>query len=287
MTRPTLADLVAARERLAGVAQITPVLSSGTIGGLVGRPVSLKAENLQLTGSFKIRGAYNTIAQLTEAEREAGVVTASAGNHGQAVAWAARQAGIAATIFVPEGAPMAKVDAARGYGATVTLAGEGFDDAVAAGRRHVEETGATFVHAFDDPRVIAGPGDARPRAGGAAAAGAGHRRDPDRRRRPRVGDRDRAAGRSAGAVARRRPGSGVRAVRRAGADRSDDRGRDRREVSRRADLGDPPRSPRRGRRRRRRGDLAGARAAARALEARRRGCRRRARRGAAAGARPR
>ena len=158
MTRPTLDDLVAARERLAGVVQVTPVHSSNTLGGLVGRTVLLKAENLQLTGSFKIRGAYNTIAQLTEPERQAGVVTASAGNHGQAVAWAARQAGIGATIFVPEGAPMTKVDAARGYGATVTLAGESFDDAVAAGRRHVEQTGATFVHAFDDARVIAGQG---------------------------------------------------------------------------------------------------------------------------------
>ena len=162
MTRPTLADLVAARERLAGIARVTPVLSSGTIGGLVGRAVSLKAENLQLTGSFKIRGAYNTIAQLTESERQAGVVTASAGNHGQAVAWAARQAGIAATIFVPEGAPMTKVDAARGYGATVVLGGEGFDEAVAAARLHVETTGATFVHAFDDPRVIAGGGHVFP-----------------------------------------------------------------------------------------------------------------------------
>lgn len=158
MTRPTLADLVAAQERLAGIARVTPVLSSGTIAGFVGRAVLLKAENLQLTGSFKIRGAYNTIAQLTESERQAGVVTASAGNHGQAVAWAARQAGIAATIFVPEGAPMTKVDAARGYGATVTLGGEGFDEAVAAARLHVETTGATFVHAFDDPRVIAGQG---------------------------------------------------------------------------------------------------------------------------------
>ena len=158
MTRPTLADIVAAQERLAGVAQVTPVHSSGTLGGLVGRVVSLKAENLQLTGSFKIRGAYNTIAQLTDSERQAGVVTASAGNHGQAVAWAARQAGIAATIFVPEGAPMTKVDAARGYGATVVLGGEGFDDAVAAARLNVETTGATFVHAFDDPRVIAGQG---------------------------------------------------------------------------------------------------------------------------------
>ena len=158
MTRPTLEDIRAAGQRLAGVAQVTPLHSSGTLSGLVGRPVSLKAENLQLTGSFKIRGAYNTISQLSEVERAAGVVTSSAGNHGQAVAWAARQAGIAATIFVPDGAPMAKFDAARGYGATVINAGAGFDEAVAAGLRHAEETGATFVHAFDDPRVIAGQG---------------------------------------------------------------------------------------------------------------------------------
>ena len=158
MTRPALPDILAAQELLVGIAQVTPVHSSGTLGALAGRIVWLKAENLQLTGSFKIRGAYNTIAQLTEGERERGVVTASAGNHGQAVAWAARQAGISATIFVPEGAPMAKVDAARGYGAAVVLAGEGFDDAVAAARLHVESTGATFVHAFDDPRVVAGQG---------------------------------------------------------------------------------------------------------------------------------
>ena len=158
MTRPTLEDIRAAGQRLAGVDQVTPLHSSGTLSGLVGRPVTLKAENLQLTGSFKIRGAYNTIAQLTDSERAAGVVTSSAGNHGQAVAWAAREAGIAATIFVPDGAPMAKFDAAVGYGATVINAGAGFDEAVAAGLRHVEETGATFVHAFDNPRVIAGQG---------------------------------------------------------------------------------------------------------------------------------
>lgn len=158
MTRPTLGDLEAARKRLDGVARVTPVLTSGTLGGLVGRPVLLKAENLQLTGSFKIRGAYNTIAQLSEAERAAGVVTASAGNHGQSVAWAARRAGIAATIFVPLGAPMAKIEAARSYGAVCTLAGEGFDDAVAAARAHVSSSGATFVHAFDDARVVAGQG---------------------------------------------------------------------------------------------------------------------------------
>ena len=158
VSRPELADLTAARERLTGVARVTPVLSSGTLGSLTGRTVALKAENLQLTGSFKIRGAYNTIVQLSEAERRQGVVTASAGNHGQAVAWAAREAGIQATIFVPASAPMAKVDAASGYGADVVLGGEGFDDAVAAARAHVASTGATFVHAFDDPRVVAGQG---------------------------------------------------------------------------------------------------------------------------------
>jgi threonine dehydratase len=158
VSRPELADLTAARTRLAGVARVTPVLTSGTLGSLSGRTVSLKAENLQLTGSFKIRGAYNTIVQLSEDERRHGVVTASAGNHGQAVAWAAREAGIGATIFVPAAAPMAKVEAARSYGANVVLGGEGFDDAVAAALAHVESTGATFVHAFDNPRVVAGQG---------------------------------------------------------------------------------------------------------------------------------
>jgi threonine dehydratase len=158
MERPTVADVRVARERLAGIARATPVHSSETLSRLARRTVLLKAENLQRTGSFKIRGAYNTIAQLTDDERRAGVVTASAGNHGQAVAWAARQAGIPATIVVPEGAPMAKVDAARGYGAAVELAGEGFDESLDAAREVVERTGATFVHAFENPQVIAGQG---------------------------------------------------------------------------------------------------------------------------------
>lgn len=156
--RPTLADLEAARGRLAGVARETPVYPSETLSRLAGRSVLLKAETLQRTGSFKIRGAFNTIAQLSPEERQLGVVTASAGNHGQAVAWAARQAGIPATIVVPEYAPMAKVDAARGYGATVQLAGEGFDEAAAVAQEIVAGTGATYVHAFDDGRVIAGQG---------------------------------------------------------------------------------------------------------------------------------
>jgi threonine dehydratase len=156
--RPTIEDVRAAQERLHGVARVTPVYSSETLSRLAGRTVLLKAENLQRTGAFKIRGAYNTIAQLTPEERACGVVTASAGNHGQAVAWAAREAGIVATIVVPEAAPMAKVDAARGYGATVLLAGEGFDETLAVARERAAETGATFVHAFDDARVIAGQG---------------------------------------------------------------------------------------------------------------------------------
>ena len=140
------------------MARETPLLTSNTFARLTGRDVALKAETLQLTGAFKIRGALNTVAQLGAAERRGGVVTASAGNHGQALAWAARHFGIPATIFVPESAPMAKVEAARGYGAACELAGEGFDEAHVAARAYEHEHGATFVHAFEDPRVIAGQG---------------------------------------------------------------------------------------------------------------------------------
>jgi threonine dehydratase len=124
--------------------------------------VWLKAENLQRTGAFKIRGAVNKIATLSDAERAAGVVAASAGNHGQAVAWAAREAGIPAAIFMPLDAPMAKVDATRNYGAQTHLAGARFEDALEAARAHVEATGATLVHPFDDPVVIAGQGTIGP-----------------------------------------------------------------------------------------------------------------------------
>jgi threonine dehydratase len=158
MAAPGIAEIEAARERLAGVARETPLYPSETFTRLAGRPVLLKAENLQRTGSFKIRGAYNTIATLGPREREAGVVAASAGNHGQAVAWAAREAGIPATIFMPQDAPMAKVEATRSYGGAVELAGEGFEGAVAAALEHVERTGATLIHAFEEPRVIAGQG---------------------------------------------------------------------------------------------------------------------------------
>ena len=156
-TGPTLADIEAARGRIGALARVTPVYSSETLSRRSGRPVVFKAENLQRTGSFKIRGAVNKIATLTDEERAAGVVTASAGNHGQAVALAAREAGVAATVFMPQDAPMAKVDATRSYGAEVILVGEGFDEAHVAAQERVE-AGATLVHAFEDEAVIAGQG---------------------------------------------------------------------------------------------------------------------------------
>jgi threonine dehydratase len=158
-TAPILADIEAARARLAdkGV-RVTPVYGSESFRRLIGREVHLKAENLQRTGSFKIRGAVNKIEGLSEAEREAGVIAASAGNHGQAVAWAAREAGIDATIFMPAETPMAKIEPTRNYGARTELTGATFEDALAAALSHVEESGGTFVHPFEDPVVIAGQG---------------------------------------------------------------------------------------------------------------------------------
>jgi threonine dehydratase len=137
---------------------VTPVYSSDTFSRRTGREVWLKAENLQRTGAFKVRGAVNKLATLSDAERAAGVVAASAGNHGQAVGWAAREAGVHARIYVPQDAPMAKVEACRNYGAETVMEGVHFEDALAAARRYVEESGATFVHPFEDPVVIAGQG---------------------------------------------------------------------------------------------------------------------------------
>ena len=141
------------------MARVTPVLSSGTIGRLTGREVSLKAENLQLTGSFKIRGAYNTIMQLSAEERRQGVVTASAGNHGQAVAWAARPGRDRGDDLRADRSP----DREGRGGARVRRrpscsAGRGSTTPWPRRAHQVESTGATFVHAFDDPRVVAGQG---------------------------------------------------------------------------------------------------------------------------------
>jgi threonine dehydratase len=157
-TAPGLKEIQEARARLEGIARVTPVYGTETLSKIIGREVALKAENLQRTGSFKIRGAVNKIATLSEAERRAGVVAASAGNHGQAVAWAAREAGVKATVFVPQDAPMAKVEPTKNYGAHVELVGATFEDALAAALKHAEETDAIFVHPYEDERVMAGQG---------------------------------------------------------------------------------------------------------------------------------
>jgi threonine dehydratase len=157
-TGPTVAEIEAARARVAGIARETPVYSSETFSRLTGRDVLLKAENLQRTGSFKGRGAVNKVHSLTNEQRAAGVVAASAGNHGQAVAWAAREAGIRARIYVPQDAPMAKVEACRHYSAQTELVGASFEEALAAAHQHAADTGATFIHPYEDEVVIAGQG---------------------------------------------------------------------------------------------------------------------------------
>ena len=157
-TAPTLSAIEEARGRVEGIARVTPVYGSETLSKLAGRDVCLKAENLQRTGSFKVRGAVSKIATLSKSEQRAGVVAASAGNHGQAVAWAARKAGIKATIFMPQDAPMAKVEPTKNYGAKAELRGASFEEALAAALAYVESTGATFVHPYEDEKVIAGQG---------------------------------------------------------------------------------------------------------------------------------
>jgi threonine dehydratase len=157
-TGPTLTEIEAARRGLVDVARVTPVYGSETFSHLAGREVVLKAENLQRTGSFKVRGAFTRISALTDSQRVAGVVAASAGNHGQAVAWAARESGIPAVIFVPQDAPMAKIEACRNYEARTELAGTHFEEALAAAFAYAEETGATFIHPYEDETVIAGQG---------------------------------------------------------------------------------------------------------------------------------
>ena len=158
MTAPEIADIRAARARLDGVARVTPIYRSETLSRTCGREVHLKAENLQRTGSFKVRGAYNRISTLTDEQRASGVVAASAGNHGQAVAWAAREVGAHARIFMPQDSAMAKVEATRHYGAEVELTGPAIEESLEAAQLYVEETGATLVHPFEDPVIIAGQG---------------------------------------------------------------------------------------------------------------------------------
>jgi threonine dehydratase len=151
-------DVRAARVLLEGVSRTTPLEGSRALSERVGGPVWLKCENLQRTGSFKIRGAYVRIARLSEHERSRGVVAASAGNHAQGVALAAALLGCRATVFMPEAAPLPKVAATRAYGAEVRLHGATVDEALAEAALFAEAHGAVFIHPFDHADVIAGQG---------------------------------------------------------------------------------------------------------------------------------
>jgi len=155
---PDYADIVKAQMRLKGVVKITPLEHSKSFSSISGANVFMKLENLQSTGSFKVRGAYNKISSMDPKVLQNGVVCASAGNHAQGVAFAARAMGIKATVFMPVFTPPLKVIATRSYGADVQLVGETFDDAMAAAVKFRESSGAMFVHAFDDPEIIAGQG---------------------------------------------------------------------------------------------------------------------------------
>src|SRR6056297_1326886 len=154
----SLEDIKTAREKLKGVAIKTDLDKSRTFSKMSGNEVYLKLENLQRTGSFKIRGAYNKICSLTDEEKQNGVVAASAGNHAQGVALAAAKMGIKSTIVMPEGAPIAKINATQGYGADVILKGESYDEAHKEEERFSCENGAVIIPAFNDIDVIAGQG---------------------------------------------------------------------------------------------------------------------------------
>jgi threonine dehydratase len=154
----TLDDVRGAQKMLTGVARVTAMEGSRYLSQLVGAPVQFKCENLQRTGSFKLRGAYVRIAGLLPEERAAGVVAASAGNHAQGVALASSLLGVRSTVFMPTGAPLPKVAATRDYGAEVRLHGQVVDETLAAAQEYARRTGAVFIHPFDHPDIIAGQG---------------------------------------------------------------------------------------------------------------------------------
>ncbi|MEO3976083.1 threonine ammonia-lyase [Streptomyces sp. CAU 1734] len=153
-----LDDIRGAQKMLSGVARATAMEGSRYLTGLVGSPVHLKCENLQRTGSFKLRGAYVRISGLRPEERAAGVVAASAGNHAQGVALASSLLGVRSTVFMPVGAPLPKTAATREYGADVRLHGQVIEETLAAAEEYAERTGAVFIHPFDHPDIIAGQG---------------------------------------------------------------------------------------------------------------------------------
>jgi len=155
---PTLNEFYDALENVRAIAVKTPVMESHWLSELTGQPVWYKCENLQRTGAYKLRGAYNMMSQLTDAEKARGVVAASAGNHAQGVALAAKVLGIKATIFMPVGASLPKYEATLGYGANVLLTGAIFDETLVAAKEFTAKTGAVFIPPFDDLDIIRGQG---------------------------------------------------------------------------------------------------------------------------------
>ncbi len=155
---PTLGDFERARETVSAVAQVTPMEVSRFLEGLLGVPVFMKCENLQRTGSYKIRGAYNRMSKLSDEERARGVVAASAGNHAQGVAFAARELGLKATIFTPTGVALPKLQATRAYGADVMLTGDTMIGPLRSASAFAKATGAVRIPPFDHPDVVAGQG---------------------------------------------------------------------------------------------------------------------------------
>jgi threonine dehydratase len=153
-----LREIYAARKRIQGFVRKTPLEPSSFLGDLSGGEISLKLENLQLTGSFKIRGAYNKLLQLTEDERSHGVVTASSGNHGLAVGYAGGELGLEVTVVTPLNTPEVKLEAIRRHGVDLIVHGEEYMDAERLARRMECEEGKTFVSAYNDPDIVAGQG---------------------------------------------------------------------------------------------------------------------------------
>jgi threonine dehydratase len=154
----SIEDIEQAAELVKGLAVRTPMEESRWLSALTGSSVLLKCENLQRTGSFKVRGAFNRMSHLSDEERARGVVAASAGNHAQGVALAAQALGIEVTVFMPEGAPIPKEKATRGYGANVVFHGRYLEDALVAAREFEARTGAVLIHPFDNAEIVAGQG---------------------------------------------------------------------------------------------------------------------------------
>lgn len=157
-TLPTLEDFQAAREVVSQIAVLTPVIRNSYLSDLVGQEIYFKCENMQRTGAYKVRGAMNRMSKLSADERARGVVAASAGNHAQGVALAARKLGIKATIYMPIGASIPKYDATMNYGANVVLTGSIFDETLQAALEFTEKSGAVFIPPFDDMDIITGQG---------------------------------------------------------------------------------------------------------------------------------